>query len=112
MSWLEPSDYAMCDVARAIADQIETAVELQQEYVDLIRQCDGDPGLIKRIQKFEAAANVQKAVGWLGVQLQGVLRDLGGAPASRKSMQVTAPTGARLAALRNGLSKPTDSPST
>ena len=110
MSWLTDSDRAMVDVARALADQIETAVETHEEYAALIRECAGDPGLLKRIQKFEAAANVQKTVGWLAPQLQGVLRDLGGAPKARKEMQVDSPTGSRLAQLRAGLGKPAQTP--
>ena len=43
---------------------------------------------------------MQKVVGWFGPMLQGVLRDLGGAPVARKLMQEDAPAGERLAALR------------
>ena len=67
---------------------------------------------MRRIQKLEAHCDVAKTVGWQGPLLQGVLRDLGGAPKARKEMQTDSPTGSRLAQLRAGLVKPTDSPST
>jgi hypothetical protein len=44
--------------------------------------------------------DVAKLVGWLGPQLQGVLRDLGGTPAARKAMQHDKPIGGRLAQIR------------
>jgi hypothetical protein len=44
---------------------------------------------------------VTKTVGWLGPQLQGVLRDLGGTPAARALMCKDKPVGSRLEQLRN-----------
>ena len=48
---------------------------------------------------------VTKTVGWLGPQLQGVLRDLGGAPAARAAMKKDKPVGSRLAQLRDAAGK-------
>jgi hypothetical protein len=45
--------------------------------------------------------DVTKTVGWLGPQLQGVLRDLGGTPAARAAMKKDKPVGSRLAQLRD-----------
>ena len=110
MDWLTSTDQALADVARAIADQIETAVVRAEEYVALQAEVAGDIGLMKRLQKLEAHCDVAKTVGWQAPILQGVLRDLGGAPKARKEMSAESPTGGRLAALRAGLVKPTQTP--
>jgi len=102
MDWLKPSDVAMIDLARSLADQIETAVGLADEYTKLVSDvaASGDDALLKRVRSLEKRADMQKVVGWFGPMLQGVLRDLGGAPVARKLMQEDAPAGERLAALR------------
>jgi len=102
MNWLTASDQAMVDLAHALADQIESSVSLAEEYDAVIRDVasSGDDGLLKRVRALEARADVQKVVGWLGVQLQGVLRDIGGAPVARKAMQGDAPVGGALAAIK------------
>lgn len=102
MPWLTESDRAMCDLARSYADQIEQAHARADALADLFSQVGGDPDLFKRLQKLEADCNVVRVVGWLGQQLQGVLKDLGGAPAARKAMQVDQPMGSRLDAIRSG----------
>lgn len=106
MDWLEPSDLAMVDVARSLADQIETAVELADEFTRLVSDvaASGDDVLLKRVRSFEKRADMQKVVGWFAPMLQGVLRDLGGAPLSRKLMAEEQPAGDRLAALRSMVS--------
>lgn len=103
MDWLEPSDMALVDVARALADQIEHAVVLVEEYPSLVADvaATGDDALLKRVRSFEKRADMQKVVGWFSPLLQGVLRDLGGSPVARKLMQEDAPVGERLAALRS-----------
>jgi hypothetical protein len=65
----------------------------------------GDASAYKRLQKLEAMCEVTKTVGWLGPQLQGVLRDLGGAPAARAAMKKDKPVGGRLAQLRDAAAK-------
>ena len=106
MDWLQPSDLAMVDVARSLADQIETAVELADEYTRLVSDvaASGDDVLLKRVRSFEKRADMQKVVGWFAPMLQGVLRDLGGAPLSRKLMAEEQPAGDRLSALRSMVS--------
>ncbi len=48
------------------------------------------------------ASDDDKAVGYLGQNLSGVLRALGGAPAERKSLGVEEKVAGKLAALRAG----------
>ena len=74
MPWLAESDTALRALAMRLAERIESAVE--------------------------AGEDVTKIVGWLGPQLQGVLRDLGGTPAARQAMKVDKPVGSRLAEIR------------
>jgi hypothetical protein len=82
------------------AEEIEKAVTRAEELDDLKTAFAGDASMYKRLQKLEAMCELTKTVGWLGPQLQGVLRDLGGAPAARKAMQQDKPIGGRLAQLR------------
>ncbi|GAA4568703.1 hypothetical protein GCM10023193_50800 [Planotetraspora kaengkrachanensis] len=77
MDWLTDGDKALATLA-------------------LRREFAGDTAALRRLQKLEAMCEVTKTVGWLGPQLQGVLRDLGGAPA-RAAMKVDKPVGGRLA---------------
>ena len=100
MPWLTEADRAMCDLARATADQIEDAVGRSELMAELIREAGGDVALIKRIQALEAQCEVTKVVGWLGQQLQGYLKELMGSPASRKAMGSGAPVGRRVAEIR------------
>src|SRR5215218_4907934 len=60
----------------------------------------------KRLERLEAKCEVAKMLGWFGPQLQGVLRDLGGASVARKAMEKKNPIGGRLGAIREGLPKP------
>jgi hypothetical protein len=48
------------------------------------------------------AAEDDKAAGYLGQNLSGVLRALGGAPGERKALGVEEQVGGKLAALRAG----------
>lgn len=100
MDWLGPSDDAMRALAIRIAEEIEKAVDRTDELADLRRELAGDESVYKRLQKLEAMCDLTKTVGWLGPQLQGVLRDLGGTPAARKALRPDAPIGGRLAELR------------
>lgn len=101
MDWLTPTDGAMRALALRQAEEIEKAVDRAEEAAAIIRDSGGDPGIYKRLQKLEAMCEVTKTVGWLGPQLQGVLRDLGGTPAARAAMKKDKPVGSRLAQLRN-----------
>lgn len=96
MTWLSGSDKALAALALRQAEEIEKAVERAELLADIPRTDDN----YKRLQKLEAMCDVTKTVGWLGPQLQGVLRDLGGTPAARKALQPDQPVGGRLAQLR------------
>lgn len=100
MDWLSKSDQAMKTLALRQAEEIEKAVDRAEELADLRRDLAGDDTVYKRLQKLEAMCDVTKTVGWLGPQLQGVLRDLGGTPAARKVLRPDQPVGGRLAEIR------------
>lgn len=100
MTWLGPSDQALRVLAMRQAEEIEKAIDRADELAQIRRDAAGDETLYKRLQKLEAMCDVTKTVGWLGPQLQGVLRDLGGTPAARKAMSGDKPIGGRLAKLR------------
>jgi hypothetical protein len=102
MTWLKPSDEGIRAIALNIAEQIETARDRADELDALWRETGGDQGVIKRLQKLEAMCDLTKTLGWLGPQLQGVLRDLGGTPQARAAMKQDQPIGGRLAQLRAG----------
>jgi len=100
MDWLTPSDHAMRTLALRQAEEIEKAVDRAEELRAILRDAEGQADIYKRLQKLEAMCDVTKTVGWLGPQLQGVLRDLGGAPAARRALKKDKPIGGRLAQLR------------
>jgi hypothetical protein len=100
MTWLTVTDEAMKALALRQAEEIEKAVDRGEALADLRADAGGDESLYKRLTKLEAMCDVTKTVGWLGPQLQGVLRDLGGAPGARRTMQPDRPVGSRLAQLR------------
>ncbi|HEX6968615.1 MAG TPA: hypothetical protein VF174_07385, partial [Micromonosporaceae bacterium] len=105
MTWLTPADAAMKALALRQAEEIETAIDRAAELADLRRHLAGDESAYKRLKALEAMCDVTKTVGWLGPQLQGVLRDLGGAPGARKQMKADKPVGGRLAQLRAGTAR-------
>lgn len=107
MGWLSNSDKAMAALAKRQAQEIETAIDRAQELADLARD---EPSMYKRLQKLEAMCDVTKTVGWIGPQLQGVLRDLGGTPAARKAMNAEQPVGGRLAQIRRDAAARKDNP--
>lgn len=100
MTWLTPADGAMKALALRQAEEIEKAIERAEELSALRRELAGEDGALKRLKALEAQCDVSKMVGWLGPQLQGVLRDLGGAPGTRKQLTADKPVGGRLAQLR------------
>lgn len=100
MTWLGPSDEAMKTLALRQAEMIETAIDRAEELAALYAEAGGDKDIYKRIDKLASMCDVAKLVGWLGPQLQGVLRDLGGTPAARKAMQVNKDVGGRLGNIR------------
>lgn len=100
MDWLTASDEALRVVAVRLAGEIETATDRAEELAVLVAEFGGDRDMFRRLQKLEAMCDVTKVVGWLGPQLQGVLRDLGGTPAARAAMNPDRPVGGRLAQLR------------
>lgn len=101
MDWLADSDDAMKALVLRLAGEIEGALDRAREFADLQVEFADDPGSYKRLQRLEAMCNVTKIVGWLGPQLQGMLRDLGGTPAARLAMKADKPVGGRLARLRD-----------
>jgi hypothetical protein len=108
MEWLTPTDVAMADLARSLAEQIEAASARAELLAGIEADMRiGDMPLLKRLQRLEAMCDVAKSVGWLGGQLQGVLKDLGGAPQARKAMLPDQPVGGRLAQLRADAAKST-----
>jgi hypothetical protein len=100
MTWTTDADKAMCALALRIAQEIETAVDRAEELAAIRRDAAGDADLYKRLAALAAQCDATKAVGWLGPQLQGVLRDLGGAPGARKDITKAKQVGGRLAQLR------------
>lgn len=100
MSWLETSDGALKALALRQAAEIEAAIDRAEELKALQQEFAGDQSMFKRLQKLEAMCDVTKTVGWLGPQLQGVLRDLAGTPAARKALKADKPIGGRLAQIR------------
>jgi hypothetical protein len=100
MTWLQPSDQALKALALRVAVELEEAIDRAQLLRELQRDAGGDDSVHKKLKVLEAMCEVTKTVGWLGPQLQGYLRDLGGTPASRKAMQEGKPIGGRLAELR------------
>ena len=101
MDWLAESDKVLVDLALNAATQIEEAAE-RRALLDAMYADARDPDIFKRLQKLEAMCDVTKTIGWLGPQIQGYLRDLGGTPAARKAMKPDGPVGGRLAQLRAG----------
>jgi hypothetical protein len=100
MTWLSPTDQALRTLALRTAEEIEKAIDRAEELAVLRRDLSDDVGALKRLKALEAMCDVTKTVGWLGPQLQGLLRDLGGTPAAKKAMQPDKPVGGRVAELR------------
>ena len=100
MTWLKPSDEAIKALALRLADEIEDAVDRAEEFAALRRELIDDVSAYKRLQKLEAMCDQTKTVGWLGPQLQGVLKDLAGTPMSRKAMKEDQPIGGSLGRIR------------
>lgn len=100
MDWLKPTDRAMAALALRQAEEIEKAIDRAEELTQLRRDLSDDDSALKRLRALESMCEVTKTVGWLGPQLQGVLRDLGGAPAARAALKADKPIGGRLAQLR------------
>ncbi len=108
MDWLAESDRVLVDLALNAARQIEEAAE-RRALLDSLYADARDPDIFKRLQKLEAMCDVTKTVGWLGPQIQGYLRDLGGTPQARKAMKPDQPIGSRLAKLREAANPSTPS---
>lgn len=100
MTWLKPSDDAIKALALRMADEIEAAVDRAEEFAALRRELIEDMSAYKRLQKLEAMCDATKTVGWLGPQLQGVLKELAGTPLSRKAMKEDQPIGGSLGRIR------------
>jgi hypothetical protein len=109
MDWLTPTDQAMKALALRQAEEIEKAVDRADELTAILREAAsaGHMDIYKRVEKLTAMCEVTKTVGWLGPQLQGVLRDLGGTPGARQKLKTDKPVGSRLAQLRDAAGKRT-----
>lgn len=105
MDWLTPADQAMKTLALRQAEEIEKAIDRAEELTQILRDAAGEPDIYKRVEKLAAMCDVTKTVGWLGPQLQGVLRDLGGTPKARAELKQDKPVGSRLAQLRDAAGK-------
>ena len=105
MDWLTPTDQAMRALALRQAEEIEKAVDRTEELTAILRDAGGNPDIYKRVEKLASMCELAKTVGWLGPQLQGTLRDLGGTPAARAAMKKDKPVGSRLAQLRDAAGK-------
>jgi hypothetical protein len=101
MDWLTATDQAMRTLALRQAEEIEKAIDRADELAGILRDAAGQPDIYKRVEKLAAMCEVTKTVGWLGPQLQGVLRDLGGTPGARALLKKDKPVGSRLAQLRD-----------
>lgn len=101
MDWLTVTDEGLRTLALRCAEEIEKAVDRAELAEEILRDAAGDPSIYKRLQKLEAMCEVTKTVGWLGPQLQGYLRDLGGTPKGRADLKSDKPVGSRLAQLRD-----------
>lgn len=100
MPWLTGSDRALKVLAMRQAAEIDLAVTRASELDDLFSLSE-DESVHKRLQRLQAMCDVTKVVGWLGPQLQGVLKALGGTPEARKSiLGKAANKGNRLAAMQ------------
>jgi hypothetical protein len=106
MPWSQDTDGAMVALAKRIAAEIMTVADRAAELEELWSLFPGDKSAYDRLVKLEAMCNATKVVGWLGPQLQGVLKELGGSPQARKAMQTSSPVGGALANIRAGLPGP------
>ena len=100
MDWLTPTDHAMKTLALRQAEEIQTAADRADEAAAIAASAEGKHDVYARLRRLEAMCDVTKTVARLGPQLQRVLRDLGGTPASRAAMRRDKPVGSRLAQLR------------
>jgi hypothetical protein len=88
MNWLGPTDDALRAVALKLAEEIDSARARADEFKSLDGAFEhGDPAF-DRLRRLEAWCDVAKTVGMLGPRLRDVLKDLGGAPAQRKEMEI------------------------
>lgn len=103
LGWLKPADQGLVALARKYADEIERTVDRAEELEALWESRGADRSYWARLQKLEAHCDVVRVIGWLGPQLQGVLKELGGSMLSRRAMEKTQPIGGRLDELKRGL---------
>ena len=100
MPWLTGSDKALKVLAMRQAAEIDLAAYRASELDDLFSMSE-DESVSKRLDRLQAMCDVTKVVGWLGPQLQGVLKALGGTPEARKAiLGKAANKGGRLAAMQ------------
>jgi hypothetical protein len=104
MPWAEDTDAGMVALAKRLAAEIEEVQDraaLLNDVWSASRDLSRSDRLL--LEKLEAMCDATKTVGWLGPQLQGVLKELGGTPQARRAMAVSAPVGGALAAIRDSL---------
>ena len=103
MAWKQDSDCALVALAQHLATQIMETQDRAAELDALWGAREFGKSDHDRLRRLEAMCDVTKIVGWLGPQLQGVLKELGGTPTSRRLMKTDAPVGGALAAIRDAL---------
>ena len=88
MKWLGPTDDALRALALKLAEEIDSARARAEAFGALDGAFDrGDPAF-ERLRRLEAWCDVANTVGMLGPRLRDVLKDLVGAPAQRKELEV------------------------
>ena len=112
MTWLTDADAGMKALALRLADEIEQARDRAAAYASIRGDAGAEVDILKRLRALQAHCDATKSVGWLGPQLQGVLRDLGGSPAARRDILDGKPAknvGSRIAQLRAAATRSDDS---
>jgi hypothetical protein len=88
MNWLGPTDDALRALALKLAEEIDSARARADEFGSLDGAFEHGDSAFDRLRRLEAWCDVAKTVGMLGPRLRDVLKDLGGAPAQRKELEI------------------------
>lgn len=104
MTWLGPSDQALCVLAYRLADEIQTAVD-RADYLSELRDQAEDEGraweIDQQVKRLVKLCDVVACVDMLAPKLQAALTALGGTPVTRRALAPQLPEiGGSLAQLR------------
>ena len=102
MTWLGTADNAMKALALKLATEIEQVLDRARQ-LEECWQMSLEKSDRERLYRLQAHCDATKIIGWLGPQLQGVLRDLGGAAMARNTMKRPDSAGGALESIRNSL---------